>query len=421
MLGTKYFCALLRAATGLNDYLTQNPPDYLFKSSKEAQLSGFIRAHVMEHGKLPAETTIAEELGYKLPADVDEPSGYYLSKLNEAHVHHELKRSLLATQDELNRADSDPLRALELLRGDVLNLHTQSSGQRIVNYAKDGADIIESEYSAKKALKDDHGLMLGWPSFDNMAGGLSAGDVVSIVGRPAMGKSWLLLYTALASWKKHQRVPLFVSMEMKPLHIIQRLAAMDTTLNLSDLKMAQVSDNKFKSVLKHLRENAKKPDYWIVDGAMMSTIDDIVANCRQFRPSALYLDGGYLVRTHTNTRASRWEKVAEVAERLKGDVAEALNIPVIVSYQFNRQAVKKKDDPGLEDIAFSDVIAQVSSVVLGLTQDESVETKKRRRVSILKGRNGESGEFFIRWEFKQYPMLDFCEVDVDDQSDFSYT
>ena len=87
------------------------------------------------------------------------------------------------------------------------------------------------------------------------------------------------------------------------------------------------------------------------------------------------------------------------------------NIPVVASWQFNRGAEKKMEKDkqvGLEDIGYTDEIGQLSSVVLGLMQEESIETIMTREVRILKGRDGEVGTFYTKWDFIN---MDFGELE----------
>ena len=63
-----------------------------------------------------------------------------------------------------------------------------------------------------------------------MSGGLTGGDVVSVVGRPGMGKTYLALHAMLHAWGQGLTT-LFVSMEMKVTPIAQRLASMYTKYN----------------------------------------------------------------------------------------------------------------------------------------------------------------------------------------------
>ncbi len=47
--------------------------------------------------------------------------------------------------------------------------------------------------------------------------------------------------------------------------------------------------------------------------------------------------------------------------------------------------------------------------MLGLLQGEAVETLKRRRVKVMKGRGGEGGEFEVNWDMTR---CDFGERDT---------
>jgi replicative DNA helicase len=93
-------------------------------------------------------------------------------------------------------------------------------------------------------------------------------------------------------------------------------------------------------------------------------------------------------------------------------LATELDIPVVVSYQLNRDAAKKikkqkSDEVDLEDIGYSDAIGQLSSIVLALLEEESVETLLARKVTVLKGRYGETGSFRVNWDFQK---MDFKQI-----------
>ena len=126
---------------------------------------------------------------------------------------------------------------------------------------------------------------------------------------------------------------------------------------------------------------------------------------------AIFLDGAYLMR-HRNQRLDRFTKVAENVELMK-QLSTDLEIPTFASWQFNRQAAKKgkglqkNEKAGLEDIGYSDAIPQVSSIVMGLHQEEGIETMNQRIIDVMKGRNGEIGQFKISWDFQ---TMNFDEI-----------
>jgi hypothetical protein len=110
--------------------------------------------------------------------------------------------------------------------------------------------------------------------------------------------------------------------------------------------------------------------------------------------------------------------VSENADLLHNRIAAEIG-PVVASWQFARTASKKKkgEEVTLEDIAYADAIGQASSIVMGIFEEETVETLKQRRVKILKGRNGETGEFLANWNFDK---MDFSQVLAQAVEDLSF-
>lgn len=227
-----------------------------------------------------------------------------------------------------------------------------------------------------------------------------------------------LLYNALNAWSVN-KTPLFISMEMGKTIILQRMAAMHAHKPLTHLMKAEMTTKAFKAMMEILTKIKEKQEaLWIVDGNLATTVDDIIMLARQLKPSAIYVDGAYMLQ-HPNPRTSRFERQTENAEWLKQRVASDLGIPVVASYQFGKEMAKKKKaggptvKAGLEDIYGSDAIAQLSTMVFGLMQEDSVETQKEREVEILKGRNGETGRFKINWDFQGMNFTEKTQEDED--------
>lgn len=377
----------------------------LFKES-EGVLFDFISTHLSCFGVIPAQDTIEEKVGDVL-VEATEPPEYYLQELEKRYLQGRLKKLLIEATESLN--DQDPDKAFASIVNQVSELNMQQKRRSMIDF-REIADLIHAEYMATKKGDDGHSMFFGWPTLDNMTGGLKGGDFCSIVGRPASGKTFMGLYNANHAWGTNQ-VPLFVSMEMTNLAIGQRLASMSAHKPLTHLLKGMLTTKAHKALMTTLEANKQKDKpFWLVDGNLTTTIDELILLCRQLQPSAVFVDGAYLMR-HPNPRIGRFEKQTENAEWLKQRVATDLHIPVVASYQLNREVAKKKkkdgDKAGVEDIYGSDAIGQLSTIVLGLFEEESIETQKRRKVDILKGRNGETGDFLINWDFFG---MDFGEI-----------
>ena len=120
---------------------------------------------------------------------------------------------------------------------------------------------------------------------DEMTGGLVVGDMVSLVGRPAKGKTWQMLYNAHHAWQRHGAAIMFVSMEMKVLPIEQRLAAMNAHVPAGQLKNALLSTNNLNKVKGALKEiKGFKAPFWVVDGNFTATVEDVYVLARQLKP-----------------------------------------------------------------------------------------------------------------------------------------
>lgn len=408
---TKFIAALLSSDTGPSQYMKLKPTSSLFQEGTEAWLFSFVDAYVTKYGKLPGPEILKAESSkagvfLSLPTEVDGAPGYYFDRMVERSKFAAIKNGALSIQDALN--SGNVVAAEKIVAELAFDILREGKKTQIVDYAQEGGNIVLEEMKKKLLMGDDYGIQFGWPYLDHMTGGLLGGDVVSMVGRPAAGKTWMVLFVAMNAWL-HGKVPLFVSMEMRPLPIVQRIAAMNTHIPLGHFKHATIGDKQKSNMLNVFKGNKGMLPFWIVDGSLSATPEDLTLYARQLGADVVIVDGAYLMKSR-NPKMMRWERVTENAEKMKGDLAEALNVPLVMSYQFNREAIKKKTGaPGVEDIAYTDAIGQLSSIVLGLMQEDDVTTVLSRDVKVLKGRNGESGGFSINWRFDQFPFMDFSE------------
>jgi replicative DNA helicase len=416
MFGKQFLSAVL-AVGKASALLEHGPIDHLFKASEE-DVYKFVKGYTKEYGELPYHDTILAHTGETL-VEHKGPPAYYYDLMVERHIETSLKKAGKAMIEKLG--DKDPSAALTIMRDAVVGLLSHKNGKDMLDF-REAYPLLWGDYVSKWNGQDDTGLRLGWPYLDEMSGGLRPGDLISIVGRPAQGKTFQMLYAALHGWNnppegQEGQSRLFVSMEMGVLPIMQRLAAMQTHLPMTQVKNAALSTNnlaKYKEGL--LALESKDAPFYVLDGNLAATVDDIEALAQQLKPTAIFVDGAYLLQNPKER--DRFKRIAENCDGLKNRLAKIA--PTVASFQFNRDAAakqkKKKGDnkPGLEDIFGSDAIGQHSSLVLGLFEEESVATVKQRRIEILKGRHGETGSFVTNWDFDKMDFSEVTEVALDE-------
>lgn len=365
----------------------------------EVELYEWVYNHLKIHHVLPQIDTVAAYFPDVASTETPEPVSYYVKLLENRYFYECINKANLDSQQILKDNQDNHEQALDVLRNATNDIMYQKYRVRILDVGKEGKSLVLNTYHSVHAIENM--AVFGWPYMDEQGGGVMPGELVSIVGRPSMGKTFLSLWIALQNWK-NQNV-LFASMEMMNLPIAQRIAAMYTGSNISQLKTAGYGDVMYKKFAKALTGLKKeKHKFYVVDGNLAANAEEIYILADMLQCKVVVIDGAYLLR-HKNIRLDRYTRVAENTELIKRYSTD-LDVASYCSWQLSRKSTEKQkkaspEETGLEDIGYSDAIGQISSIVLGLFQEDGVETMKQRKIRVMKGRNGEIGQFSIAWNF----------------------
>ena len=388
----------------------------LFASEGEIEVYNAIKKYIDVSNKVPPKDIIEKETAMTLPT-VSGDVAYYHHKLIGRFVHNSLTNTTTDMSKFLVQGSGyDPEKALTMMENQVLQLRLRSEGHHNVSDFRDAFESVWEKYKHEYKTGIVKGITSGWPTVDEHSRGLLGGDLGSIVGRPETGKTFLMLYSALHAWIVHKVVTVFFTQEMPAITIKQRMAAIYAKAPLTPLKsvlfMSPEEHTLYKEALQSLHDVHQVP-FWVIDGRMASTVDDIYMHSAALGAESVWIDGGYLLK-HRDMRMDRYRRVAENVDLLKGTAIQ-LDVPITASWQFSKEQKKKQKKnadktPDLEDIGYSDAIAQHSSLVLGLVQNEAVDTLQQRKVFIMKGRDGQIGQFNINWnmltsDFSEKPDL----------------
>lgn len=376
----------------------------------EVDLFNFVNGHVQKYNVLPKQETVKGQFS-SLPIPA-EPVHFYADQV-EARFSHKLLNKMLSECNDLMKLQ-DTFTAKAIITEALAELRSVEARTSMAEFTQEAHDIYMAQYH-KKLTSDEVEVKMGWNTLDKF-GGMRGGDVVSIVGRPAQGKTFSILYSACHAVFQQRLRALVVSMEMPLIEIFERLVALYSHFPMDHIQNYSLTTKQQKTLpTVLLKAKEEQGRLWVVDGNFASTPNDIFALAHQLNPHVIYIDGAYLMQNE-DKKLDRYRR-AEVNTEIVKKRAGEFGIPIIQSYQFNRQAAKKqeksggKQKGGLEDIAFTDAIGQISSVVLGMFEEESVETMESREIHILKGRKGQMGTFRINWDFLN---MNFTEI-MDDE------
>ncbi|MEM1185246.1 MAG: replicative DNA helicase [Planctomycetota bacterium] len=281
------------------------------------------------------------------------------------------------------------------------------------------------------------GLATGYRDLDELTGGLHAGELAVVAGRPGMGKTALALSiarnVAAGSRAAEPKSVLIFSMEMHRSQIAARYLSMQSGVSMSKIARATLTPEEVEKVWAVRDTLAALPVH--VDFSPGITIGQLRARCRRMvsrregPPLGLVVvDYLQLMTTSGKRRENRQVEVSELSGALKA-TAKDLGVPVLVACQLNR-APDSRDDkrPRPSDLRESGSIEQDADLV-GLLyregyyhQSESNADREwrmqnqgkenRAELIVAKQRNGPTDTVSLTWDGPRGTFRTYSEFDT---------
>jgi replicative DNA helicase len=331
------------------------------------------------------------------------------------------RRRLLEAAANLNRLALDEHMALEdVLDGaqqTVISVIDSTADSRFEHQMPDVVDrMLGRIETAMEDPAQGWALPTGYKDLDTLlAGGLWRGDLVTVAGRPGMGKTAMLLGIAMNTARVGVRVGI-TSLEMNADSLVLRMAAMETGINLQKLRMGNLSRSEWQLVTRAAPGLSKLPI--VTNDAPVQTIDQIHAQARRWQMmyglDVLILDYLGLLHSADQPRGKRDDnRVMEISRMTRGckELARDLNIPVVMAAQVNRGPDARTDKrPLLSDLRESGSIENDSDVVILLYRDvvynDATENPNKAEIIVAKHRNGPTDTVVLHYERQLTKFLD---------------
>ena len=366
-----------------------------FPNSKP--LYHYIRQMIEQYGKVPRLVDLRDT--FNLPASVKrDPTefNYLLEEYRRTVVAKNLQEIIDKTAQE-HGEDPDALldalitRSSALQRGAATHMSVTdgSMPDRLAGYA---------------TVADTYGKIRGVPTgmmyFDDMIGlGWLPGELVGIVGRLYVGKSWMLMYFGIIAWQAGERV-LLLSPEM-PLEEAEArfdaliLAKHDMGLDTTQLYRGFKPSEKVQAVGKQIAASGRWFTYdSTAEGGF--GLSSIAALTQRHRASVVLIDGLPLLESAASGRRQVWETIKDLSYGLKR-IAVQLGAVVIITHQATRSAHNSARPPALHEISFGDAFAQACDRVLALSRP--VTPPDVLRITVQKFRKGRPHTSGIDFKF----------------------
>jgi replicative DNA helicase len=250
------------------------------------------------------------------------------------------------------------------------------------------------------------GIPTGFTELDDMLLGLHPDQLVTVAGRPSMGKTaWGCQVGVNAAAAGHPA--LFVSVEMSIDELVSRVLSSEAKIDLQHIRSGQLVERDWPRLSGAVASLGSTPLHFL--DAASDTVATIRAEIRRLntrtRLEVVIVDYLQLLQPEHRSRDNRQVDVAEIAQGLKR-LSREFGVSVVALAQLSRACEQRADKrPILSDLRESGDIENASDVVIGLYRDDYYKPDSEDRdiaeLIIRKQRSGPTGTARVAW-LKQY-------------------
>ena len=279
------------------------------------------------------------------------------------------------------------------------------------------------------------GLPTGFDKIDDIITGLQNGNLITIAGRPAMGKTSLALSIVKNVTIDHKIPTLYFSLEMNSASIVNRIISNACSIPAHKIQSGRLLPEEWEALDKNMHSIIDAPLY-LDDSARLSIneLSNTARNCVNTHGVRLIvIDYFQLIQTQNRSNRSRHDELAELMHDLK-ILARELNVPIILLSQLNR-AIEDREGlehkrPKLSDLRECGAIEDDSDIVMfvhrpeyyHIYQDEmGYDLHGMAQVIIAKNRMGFTGDALLtfsgdytRFENLQTPPINTFPTETPD-------
>lgn len=381
----------------------------MFKDAGEQRLFTFVRSYLREYDKFPPLGVIRDSLGVSYRSPKGEPA-HYAKELRALNVKLALSEGLPGIAPLLRK---DPYAAVRALKELLSNLDTESES-RDFRIDKDPLKRFE-EYIARKRSDGISYLSTGNPFLDSIILGYGRTELITIGGRPGIGKTWLLLclllmldewchqvYAGLAKFLSSldfNRPILFISNEMNEDELAERIDCMMFKIPYQGLlsgKLTRREEGAYKRGLQELAEAGSR----VVVIYNCDTLDELEAKILLYNPLAVFLDGSYLLEPDLD---EGYAKTVKITRKLKA-MCMKCGVPIINTTQLRKKGKRGAAGSfdGQDEFYYGSYI-QDSDISIRAYQTPDMVFHHMVGLEIPKGRKIPPGTQFL-WECDTYEM-----------------
>lgn len=253
-------------------------------------------------------------------------------------------------------------------------------------------------------------FITGFEDLDLAMVGLKSGSLITVGGRPAMGKTTFLMSIFENALKKNKKC-IYFSLEMSEKLFIERFLIQYAELNHVMVKSGRMTEPE-KAKLKETCYGLKNFDYEIVCNWSSISIDEIGQKIENYNPDYVFID--YFQLLKLNSKKDIQTEIKNMLSQIKR-IANKNDCYVFIASQLSRAPESRIDKrPLLSDLRGSSSLEELSDVVMFVYRDDYYHSygsdyPETNRVEIIipKNNSGQVGTVILDFK-KEIPKMFTC-------------
>lgn len=273
-----------------------------------------------------------------------------------------------------------------------MSLINQAIGDSLTDYSNRLESFFDGSYM---------GSPTGINDLDGLIFGLHGGKLYLLGGRPAMGKSALMLLVIYTTAVIARRPVIVYSLEMDQMELVERLACMDAGLDSQRVKRGTLSEAEWARFSHSFARLCDAP-IWVSDSPIMN-LTRVQEELTEFKAEMgdLGLVAVDYVQLMSGEGESRQNEISKISRGFK-ILARSVDVPVLALSQLSRNLEQRIDKrPMLSDLRESGALEQDADVVIFVYRDEvydpDSEDKGKAELIVAKHRGGPIGTVKAEW------------------------
>lgn len=254
---------------------------------------------------------------------------------------------------------------------DINNIISNNGCYSINEVLSKAIDKIHNVSANKDGIS---GIPTGYTNLDEITSGFQNGDLITIAGRPSLGKTSFALSIAKNVAVDYKIPTLFFSLEMNSQTIVKRLLSNVCEIQALKLLSGQLQKEEWTRLDKFSARLKDAPLF--VDDTSRLSKEELSNRARRSVSEdgvkLIIIDYLQMLATPYRSNRSRHDELAEIMFELKA-LARELDIPIIILSQLNRAIEDRQFEeksPLLSDLRECGAIEEVSDIVIFVHRPE---------------------------------------------------